>query len=438
MTRETLQQKVDAFCAEWPEVLGQIESSESSCNQLVAELRDLKAEIAGLVESRRCASRNEKGYYRDRIRDTRDAKDTVTLRLRESQTSLAQARARGANLKRSEKDLRQILSAEIRRAVSGAERLAASSPSLGGTGIGGLSQKVREHYESLHQFVYHVDKAVGKSNSEEFRYLPEPPEPTFWPTSDSVERPLVLVEPPRFESYLTQDGKNTVPCEAYSVYDTHDVQSLSQELRGVAYADSYLRCQGHEVVLPIGGSGALDMLSLDKAGRLWVTEVKETETARNIAASGLDRQLSSASGSPVTLYENEPSWLLRETPKFSAVDSVLGTLKSTIEAESDLGRKEGYRRLRDAYVEAARQGFTQLSTNKSLIQVGFTEQTGELKPPQAIRSQKLDTMIERVEPNNVVQIEVVVGSKDSPMAGELQPAPVDHQAPGTASAEPEA
>ena len=90
------------------------------------------------------------------------------------------------------------------------------------------------------------------------------------------------------------------------------------------------------------------MLSLDKAGRLWVTEVKETETARNIAASGLDRQLSSASGLPVTLYENEPNWLLRETQTFSAVDSVLETLRTTIEAESDLGQREGFRRLRDA------------------------------------------------------------------------------------------
>jgi hypothetical protein len=104
----------------------------------------------------------------------------------------------------------------------------------------------------------------------------------------------------------------------------------------------------------------------------------------------------------------------------------------------DLGVKEGYRRLRDAYVQAAQEGFSPLSTNKSIVQVGFTGQMSGLRPPQVIKSQKLDTMIDRVEPSNVVQIEVLVGSKNSPMAEELREAPSQKDIATPASAEADA
>jgi len=419
MTLDALDRTVGQFCAEWAGVSAQIITLDSSCGQLTSELNGLKETIGDLIESRRLAPKSEKRYYRERIREARETKDEVVDRLHECRAALARAQTRQAELRRAEKELRHSLSTELRRAASGAGKLAASPAFIGGRGISALSQKVREHHLALQHLGRHLDETVKGSGDSELVYLPEPPEPTFWPARDATGRPLDLIEPPRFETYLTRGGEISVPTSIYSIYDTYDVNSLSQEHRGTFYAESYLRSMGHPVVLPIGGAGVLDMLSIDSTGQLWVTEVKETETGRRLAASGLDRQYSVA-GQTLELQENEPSWLLRDTPRFSHVDSVLEALKSAIETVEDPAKKEGLRMLRDAYSEAAREGFTPLSTNKSLIQVGFSPQTGELAPPEISKSRNLDEWIANVEPKNIIQIEVATGSKNSEIGKEVQ------------------
>lgn len=260
------------------------------------------------------------------------------------------------------------------------------------------------------------DENTPDAASDDFVYIFDQ-QPWWSVLAPDSSTPLHLIDPPQLEPYLTVDGSRTVPSETYHVFDTIDVLGLSTEQKAVAHAAALLNARGHSVVLAIGGPGLADMISLDSKGQLWISEVKGTEVGGALPQSGLKRtlldSLSAGDRGLTTMFENSPEWLLRRPGGVNRVDQVLDEIGRAIDASKDPARTQELRSLREKYREGARDGFSPLTSNNELIQVGFQSSGDYLPPPMLHRSKVFDEYIEAAEPSRIVQIDVVIGSAKS-------------------------
>jgi len=132
-----------------------------------------------------------------------------------------------------------------------------------------------------------------------------------------------------------------------------------------------------------------------------------------VAASTSDTP--SAIGLRDRVLELSPQWLAR-TDHGSLLDRtsrVLKAISAAIEAEQDPARRESLRVVSSAYREAARHGFSPLVCHKELIQVGMQAEGDQLKPIQVMRSKTIDEFCREVQPDRIVQINVLKGSANS-------------------------
>jgi hypothetical protein len=448
MDQEQLRTKVGEVSGKWSSVSQDVLAVESKIDSLSSLIESAKSEIQSLIEERRATPRRERQYFRDLIQGAKDQKNTLTSEMRSERRSLSELRAQQQQTNRDARQLRSELGGESRRLTSEFQRLSGESPEWATAGLTQLRHTLAGGIEFCAQQLRSLEEVFGwqgiGNNSDEIEIVPDPP---FWsilgPTPSSVN-PLHLVEPPRVEPYLTEDGMTTVPTETYTVFDTIDVTGQSIEMKAVIHARALLESQGRTLVLEIGGKGLADILSLDQENRLWISEIKGTERAASLSQVGLLRDLRtggniSASGSDPgyeKVLELSPSWLAR-TDSGSLVDRpsrVLKAISSAIITEQDPARKEALRVVSSSYKEAARHGFNPLVCHKELIQVGLQSQGDALRPMQMMQSKTMDTFCKEVEPDRIVQMNVLVGSRESDI---FEQPPEDWRAQDGDSSSPE-
>jgi hypothetical protein len=454
MNQEEIRRKVGEACGFWSEALANLTAAESRVQMLSSDLDAMKGDIAALVEDKRAAPKRERQYYRELIQSAKDRKSDLIAELRDEKRHLAERRAIKNAVQEQGRSLANQIESESGKLSKEFQRLKSEGPAWATAGMSELRRTLGLGLQFCEQQLRSLEDAFGwtgmNRGNDDVEIVPDPP---FWSVlgpTPSHKSPLHLVEPPRAEPYLTEDGTTAVQTETYTVFDTVDVADQSGEMKGVIHARALLESQGRTLVLEIGGKGLADVLSLDPQNRLWITEVKATEKSSNLAEVGLMRDLVKDAGLDPRIdraYERvlelSPQWLTR-TDAGTLMDRptrVLHAISKAIDTERDPARKEALRLVSGAYREAARNGFNPLYCHKELIQVGLQSDGDYLMPIQMMRSKMLDSFVKEVQPERIVQINVLKGSKDSeifePPPSDTfgsEPAPVRNNAASTGDA----
>jgi len=437
MNRSEIQGRVAGVCEGWAANASRLESVRARVSDLAVAIRDAKAHVSSLFADKRAAPRHEKASYQSSIEMALDAKAALLDDLRSSKQELAGCQSERTALNQSRRSIDSEVRRELARLTGGLRRLTGEVPGWAGNEAVALHQSVSSGRSFCEEQLRALSATFGSGESatDEVEFVSEPPHwAVLGPTPDA-ESPLHLFGPPVREAYATVDGSRTVPYESYSLFDTLSVDGLSVEEKSLMYAEAFLQSRGHRAVMSIGGPGLPDIISLDRDGRLWISEIKGTDVSRLLPATGLERTLSGEGQESQTLFENSSAWLLRQTAAFNRVDQVLTAANRAYEGENDAGKKEEFRLLRESYRAAAREGFNALSCDKQLVQVGFQGDGDNLRPPSAMRSQVLDRYIGDVEPAMIVQVEVVSGAAESPVFERPPDGAVDADASKQASVE---
>lgn len=199
-------------------------------------------------------------------------------------------------------------------------------------------------------------------------------------------------------------GRGSVPYSAYEVSGEPFAESMerSTEEFAVDVASSFLASVGHRAVIAFGGPGRVDLLSLDRNGRVVRTEVKGSEMGTPLDRSGMLRRVqvegsSVGPGKPGNgtelMFELSPPWLSRTAP------NTLRDIQATAASVQEPLLRAHYRELAAAYEEDFRRGFP--LGGSQVIQVGHGEEL-----PYLENSPMLDSFSATVQPDAYIQIDV--------------------------------
>lgn len=445
---------------DWQHQMSRWAEASADLARISDAIDDVKAEIADLIEAKRDAADEDRQALREEIQYAIERKSDLIAEAREKRSEMAGIRANVRHLRSEANNLSSGLQAELKRLSKGAERIRSSSPASVSFGISGVWSAVESGHRFCIQMLQNLDAVFerGRANSsDDLVFVADGAvdgaagvlggiidvvaglvgkgvdataglvgvaiDATTEITDKTVDTGLLLTEPPLREMYLTLDERRTVPFESYSVFDTLAIPGRSVVEIGeaaVEYAAALLKGLGHASVTAIGGPGLPDILSLDRDRRLWVSEVKGTQSFRT-PASGLARVLASQDkgGNRIQerLMENSPAWLSRSSGSVNRVSQVLAAIDRAMVAENASSRREDLRALREAYREAAKSGFNPLVCERQLVQVGFHQSGDVLKPPSAIKSAAFDEWVKVVEPAKIVQIDVIPDAPNAPSVG---------------------
>jgi len=210
--------------------------------------------------------------------------------------------------------------------------------------------------------------------------------------------------------YEVGEKTGAIPYRVYSVpRQDRIIDGETAERLGLSVTSSILAAEGRRAIVLLGGPAKPDMISLDSAGKLWLTEVKGTFKGTALSRAGLLRSVIGNPDDPraqlpdpltgkVKVWENSPEWLRR-----SGAD-VLRNLKAMEEAAADQSAKSAVRELMLRYAEAVSAGFEPTSHMTEMFQVGSSSIGESL--PYLDASPALHAYCAEVEPERITQVEV--------------------------------
>jgi len=416
MDKREIENQFGSFVANLDSSEEEVRDCKERLDGIRREIDSIKDQISELFAEKRAAEREEKPYYQERIEDLLYEKDAlyelkaqVLEKLKDSKERLKDARQAGNRLSSS-------LNREIQAQQQNAQKL----NSLSSNPFSSSLQNAKSAIESGFKFSREILNSIASRLSRSETSIDIHFEPIQNYYDKEGEDGLSFAEPSQSDVYLTGDGERAVPMDGHTVFDTLDTfeESVFDMLeRGVfAAADgaqrvgdvavefscALLKTAGHTAIMTLGGPGQPDILSLDQEGKLWVTESKGTAKETDLIQSGLERPVRSKSETGFgKLMENSPAWLIKK------MDSTLSAINSAIDAAPSSDEQSQYKRMRDAYVRAARRNFRHTEFKSQVMQVGFSPSQSPLKPPYAQNSQVFDRWVEKTQPDKIVQIDIV-------------------------------
>lgn len=427
MNQNELRSQVAAVCKQWSDIAQELSAVSDELSALSSDIESASDEIAGLYGEKRDAPRQEKQYYRELIDQAKSRKSELKDRIRSKKSELSSLRQQRVNALREGSKLRSSLANEIANLTRQHSHIGRNTlPSWAVHSIAGMRNTIASGQRFCNEQLRLLSDSFETKNkliADDLEITDE--EPSYWsilgPTPS--QDPLHLVEPPTQERYVTQDNSTSVSTETYTVFDTLGIVGQTIEKMGVMHTEALLRSQGRTLVIEIGGKGMPDMLSLDQDNRLWITEIKATQNSNDIYQSGLLRTLKKedAHGNlgreKARVLELSAEWLgWKDRNVLMARPSlVLRAISAAINKEGDPARKESLRLLSSQFREAARQGFHPQVCRKELVQVGMQADSNTLKPLQVMQSKLIDDFCKEVQPDRIVQVNILQGSANSEM-----------------------
>jgi len=226
-------------------------------------------------------------------------------------------------------------------------------------------------------------------------------------TLTSLENPIntALVVESTYE-FEVGERRGAIPYRVFSLADTGSLEIQNPEEFGVRVTAEMLAAEGRPCIIALGGPSKPDILSLDGAGNLWLTEVKGSFKGTPLARAGLLRTLKpdtpteAAAADPLTstvkVWENSPEWLRR-----SGVDVLknLTMIEGTVD-DADLRTKIHELTLR--YAQAVTTGFEEEDYCTEIFQVGAL--AGSESLPYLDPNPTLHAYCADVEPTRITQV----------------------------------
>jgi hypothetical protein len=401
-----------------------VDHAQDSIEALNVSMHAVRDEIESLRLDMRSFPRRERQGYRELIRDARNRKAEIITERKATQRQLNADQRRRTDLLKHVSSLRGFFSRHRKSLESNSSRLSGGMPAWV-AGVDGIESALLHGRafcdEQLARLGSIMQEASGFSPTTtvdaEIEYVPEP---AFVGYQASLANGNVLkfVDPVTESSRLPIESAVSTPIIGYSVADTIDMSGLSPEEIGISYATALLEATGRETVIALGGPYMWDVMSLDREGKLWISELKGTEKFGPLASSGLLRklQVKDNEGQPymVEFYENSREYLQIKAPH------VEKRLDHLIQSEKDINRRDSLLELRAKLADAIDQGFMPTTYNTEVIQVSRSSGSETIEPVDVIESGRIDDYISAVQPSRIVQIDVIEGSAASEMmAGQL-------------------
>jgi hypothetical protein len=400
-----------------------IDHARDSIGALNASVDAVRDEIESLRLDMRSSPRRERQGYRELIRDARSRKAEIIAERKTMQRQLNVDQRRRTNLLKHVSSLRSFFSRHRKALESNSSRLSGSMPAwvAGVDDLGAALLHGRtfcdEQLARLGSITQEASELPPTMVDGEIKYVPEPAFVSYQ-ASLADGNVLKFVDPVTESSRLSMEGTVSTPIIGYSVADTIDMSGLNAEEIGIRYATALLEATGRETVVALGGPYMWDVMSLDGEGKLWISELKGTEKFGSLAGSGLLRklQVKDNEGQPYTVefFENSREYLQIKAPH------VEKHLDDLIQSEKDINRRDSLLELRTKLADAIDQGFMPTTYNTEVIQVSRSSGSDTIEPVDVIESGRIDNYISAVQPNRIVQIDVIEGSAASEMmAGQL-------------------
>jgi hypothetical protein len=415
--------EVSRIGSSWVDANGHLELAVHEADRLQHEVDDAVAELDSLFSAKRAARREEKGEYQAAINEAISRKRDLISGIRSKKAEISALRNQVRRLRGEAVSLGRLLKSEVGKLARGADRIRNISTLAAAQGVDRMWDTVSSGHGFCAAMLRELDPILCNSSSDVdgIGILPGFVADGAAALVEGVVDTIQLVGSAIREVYSTQDDQHSLPFEAYTLTDGLGLPGTAVQEVGdaaVQYSKALLEKLGHCSIFEIGGAGLPDILSIDTARRLCVSEIKGTRSYRTLSASGLVRQvISSDVGGNKTrsvLLENSPAWLLRSSGNFDRVGQVLAAIDLAMKQETNPSKCEELRILRESYREAARSGFNPLVCDRQLVQVGFHTEGEALKPPYAVQSTSLDNYVRDAMPSKIIQIDVLPNSSGVP------------------------